>query len=55
MTNATTNKIHNNVWKTVSIKSQRIRKTNLVNETEHLEIPLNNVHDRCRFPQREFE
>ena len=50
MINATSNKIDNNVWKTVSIKSQRIRKTNLVNETEHLEIPLINVHDRCRFP-----
>ena len=27
----------------MSNKSQRIRKTNLVNETDHLALPLNNV------------
>ena len=43
--NETSNKIDNNVWKTVSNKSQRIRKTNLVNETDHLVIPLNNVYE----------
>ena len=37
----TSNKIDNNAWNTVSNKSQRIRKTNLVNETDHLVIPRN--------------
>ena len=41
----TSNKIDNNVWKTVSNKSQRIRKTNLGNKTDHLVIPLNNVYE----------
>ena len=43
--NETSNKIDNNVWKTVSNKSQRIRKTNLGNKTDHLVIPLNNVYE----------
>ena len=43
--NEASNKIDNNVWKTVSNKSQRIRKTNLGNKTDHLVIPLNNVYE----------
>ena len=41
MVSKTSNKIDNNVCKTVSNKSQRIRKTNLVNE---IVIPLHNVY-----------
>ena len=37
------NIIDNNVWKTVPNKSQRIRNTNLFNETDHLAMPLHNV------------
>ena len=44
MASETSNKIGINVWKTVSNKSQRIRKTNLVNEIDHLALPLNNVY-----------
>ena len=44
MTSETSNKIGINVWKTVSNKSQRIRKTNLVNEIDHLALPLNNIY-----------
>ena len=44
MANEIWNKIDNNVWKTISNKSQKIRKTNLVNEIGHLAIPLNNVY-----------
>ena len=44
MPNETPNKIDNNVWKILSDKSQRIRKTNLVNEIDHLTISLNNVY-----------
>ena len=44
MANETWNEIDNNVWKTISNKSQKIRKTNLVNEIGHLAIPLNNVY-----------
>ena len=43
MANEASNKI-DNVWKTVSNKSQRIRETNLVNEIDHLTIPLNNAY-----------
>ena len=41
MPNETSNKIDNNVWKILSNKSQRIRKTKLVNEINHLAIPFN--------------
>ena len=44
MANETSNKIDNNVWYTVWNVSQRIRKTNLVNEIDHPAIPLNNVY-----------
>ena len=44
MPNKTSNKIDNNVWKILSNKSQRIRKTKLVNEIDHLTIPLNNIY-----------
>ena len=43
--NETSDKIDNNVWKTISNKSQRIRKKNLVNEIDHLVIPLSNVYE----------
>ena len=43
--NETSNKTDNNIWKIVSNKNQRIRKTNLANETDHLVIPLNNVYE----------
>ena len=43
--NVTSNRIENNVWKTMSNKSQRIRKTDLLNETDHLVIPLNNIYE----------
>ena len=45
LANETSNKIENNVWKTVPNKRQRIRKTNLVNETDHIVIPLKNVYE----------
>ena len=45
MVTETSNKIDKNVWKTVSNKSQRIRNTNLVNEIDHLAMPLNNVYE----------
>ena len=47
MATETSNKIDINVWKTVSSKSQRIRNTNLVNEIDHLAVPitLNNVYE----------
>ena len=44
MANETSSKIDNNVWKTVSNKSQRIRKTNLINEIDQLAMPFNNVY-----------
>ena len=40
MATEASNKMNNNVWKTVSNKSQRIRNTNLVNEIDHLAVPL---------------
>ena len=43
MANETSNKI-DNVLKTISNKSQKIRKRNLVNEIDHLAIPLNDVY-----------
>ena len=46
MVSKTSNKIDNNVCKTVSNKSQRIRKTNLVNE---IVIPLHNVYKKIRY------
>ena len=44
MANEISNKTDINVWKTVSNKSQKVRKTNLVNEIDHLVILLNNVY-----------
>ena len=41
----TSNNINKNVWKTVTNKRQRIRNTNLVNEIDHLAMPLNNVYE----------
>ena len=35
--------INKNVWKILSSKSQRIKNTNLVNENELFEMPLDNV------------
>ena len=37
------NRIDNNVWKTVSNKNQKIRNTNLFNESDHLAMLLHNV------------
>ena len=37
--------INKNVWKILSRKSQRIKNTNLVNENELFEMPLNNVQE----------
>ena len=47
MATETSNKIDDNVWKTMSNKSQRIRNTNLVNEIGHLAMPLtlNNIYE----------
>ena len=45
LANETSNNINKNVWKTMSNKTQRIRKTNLVNETDHLVMPLNNAYE----------
>ena len=45
MASETFNKVDNNVWKTVSNKSQRIRKTSLVKEIDYLAMPLNNVSE----------
>ena len=44
MANEISNKTDINVWKTVSNKSQKVRKTNLVNEIDHLVIHFNNVY-----------
>ena len=44
MANEISNKTDINVWKTVSNQSQKVRKTNLVNEIDHLVILLNNVY-----------
>ena len=47
MATETSNKKDKNVWKTMSNESQRIRNTNLVNEIDHLAMPLtlNNVYE----------
>ena len=45
MATETSNKLETNVWKTMPNKSQRVRNTNLVNETDHLAMPLNNVYE----------
>ena len=39
------NKIDSNVGKTVSNKSQRIINANLINEIDHVTMPLNNVYE----------
>ena len=60
MANEISNKTDINVWKTVSNKSQKVRKTNLVNEIDHLVILLNNVYkplnvDLCRESSKEHD
>ena len=39
------NKIDQNVGKTVSNKSQRIINANLINEIDHVTMPLDNVYE----------